>query len=153
MKKALLVILMIIPITLAGCTPSVSVYELLYRYDLALMQLQHNPSIDLNDFENEWLWPYSGPSLTFLLGLGMARYVIGVEVVGENNPRWRTNWARIEAFKAPEGKFMTAKTRMFYDVIDLLVARRISFSQAYEVIDKLYIAELQSRAQTQPTYQ
>src|SRR5690606_39532734 len=106
-------------------------------YDMALLELQANPNVDLTQFEERYVWPFvpgARSNAPLALQFAAARYVLGTEVLRpSSNQR-----ARIAALKFPYDAASLGTDAAYYQrTIELLEQRRLSVTQAFQIVDQL----------------
>jgi len=122
----------------AACdAPGPSMAQLLEAYDMALLELQANPNVDLTQFEERYVWPFvpgARSNAPLALQFAAARYVLGTEVLRpSSNQR-----ARIATLKFPYDAASLGTDAAYYQrTIELLEQRRLSVTQAFQIVDQL----------------
>src|SRR5690606_40647395 len=106
-------------------------------YEMALLELQANPNVDLTQFEERYVWPFvpgARSNAPLALQFAAARYVLGTEVLRpSSNQR-----ARIAALKFPYDAASLGTDAAYYQrTIELLEQRRLSVTQAFQIVDQL----------------
>src|SRR5690606_39663566 len=76
----------------AACdAPGPSMAQLLEAYDMALLELQANPNVDLTQFVERYVWPFvpgARSNAPLALQFAAARYVLGTDtLLPRSHPR------------------------------------------------------------------
>jgi len=124
---------------LAGCEAGPTSAQLIQGYDMALLELEANPNLDLREFETKYVWPFvpgSSSPAHLELQMAAARYVLGTEILRPSSPAMRQ--IRLRRLLYP---FQPSQAHLvrYQRAIEHALEGRISIERAFQVVEEVYL--------------